>query len=698
MATLEKIRNKGGLLVTIFIGFALVAFILGDILNSGGGSGVSNDLSIAEVHGEELNVQDYQNKLDEVFDIYRMNRGEMDDATADQLTTQTWDDFIKDAVLAPMYEAYNIEISMEEMKEMVQGENLHPIIPQVFGDPNTGEVNRDAVRNFIANLNGEFAQQKPFWLYIEKEIVSKRKITKFNNLVSKAIYVTNTQIDQAIQDKSPVVDFEFVAKRKAEVADSLVSFTEADITNYYKANKHKFVQENTVRNLKYITYDVMPSAQDNQDAQKWIEEIKSDFQNAVNDAQFVNINSDEPFNDQFYGPGQLDARLDTILFDEEPGFVYGPYFENMTYKLAKLSNVAMRPDSVKASHILIRNDQGDADIKQRADNLLDSLKTLVENGADFAELAKQYSEDGSAPTGGDLGWFSEGMMVKPFNDACFSNSKGSLVLVDTQFGHHLIQVNELSKPSKKIQVAILARTVEASTATFQNYYAQASSFASDNRDMASFDAAIEANGLNPRTASVQENDRNIPGLESPRAMVKWAYEAETGQVSDVFEFGNRFVVACLTDLKEKGTLPLDDVRKEVESAVLLEKKGDYIKNQLEDVLKSDTDLDNIALAINGKKEKAEMITMESFQIPGFGIEHAVIAHAIAMQKGETSGALVGENAVFVINLLDSRPGTEADRNTEKTRIAASKKGAVETNAYDAVLELAELEDKRSKWY
>jgi peptidyl-prolyl cis-trans isomerase D len=698
MATLEKIRNQGGLLVTIIIGLALLAFILGDILNSAGTSRLSNDLTVAEVFNDELNVQDYQNRLNEVFDVYRQNRGEIDEETSDQLTNQTWEDFIREAVLNPAYEAYGISVTLEEMKEMVQGENLHPIIVQVFGDPNTGEVNKDGIRNFIANINGEFAQQKPFWLYIEKEIYSKRKITKYNNLVKKAIYTPSLQAQLALQAKSSNANVEFVVKNKAEVADSLVTYTDAEVKAYYEKNKAKFNQESQIRDILYVTYDVIPSAQDNQDALLWINGIVNEFAQSTNDASFVSLNGDDSFNDQYFGKGQLDMRLDTAMFDQEVGYLVGPYFENMTYKLAKLSKIEQRADSVKASHILIRNENNDPAVASKAAQSLDSLKRMVESGASFADLARTNSQDGSAQAGGDLGWFTETMMVKPFSEACFSGKKGDLVIVQTQFGHHLIQINELSKLSKKVQVAILTRKVEASTQTYQDIYAKASTFSAENREIASFNNAVSTQSLVPRTATVMENDRKISGLEQPRELIKWAFTAEKGQVSEVFEFGNRFVVATLANIKESGTQPLEDVKTQVQAAVLSEKKGQYLLEKINSALSAGTTFEGLQSAINGKRDVAQGINFESFQIPGYGAEHEVIAHINHLKEGEISKPIVGQNAVFVVKITARIANPAGDLTAEQKRINAMQIGSSEMSSYNALKKLADIQDHRSKWF
>ncbi len=694
MATLEKIRSKAGLLVVV-IGVALMAFVLGDILTGNKTMFSGSSFDIADVDGTPLSVQSYQERLDEVFRVYEMNRGKIDEQTSESLREQTWNDFIQEAVMVQEYEALGMEISDAELQDMVQGDNIHPIIAQVFGDPNTGEVNRDGIRGFVAGLDGQYKDQKPFWLYIEKEVISKKKLSKFNNLVNKAVYVTKNQAEMVMNEKSPEVNFSFLVKKYADVADSTVSVSDSELQSYYNEHKHEYKQE-AERDLDYVAFDVVASQEDNLDAQKWINDMAADFIATDKDAQFVSMNSDAPLDEKFYKAGELPTRLDTVMFAQEVGYVYGPYFENQTYKLSKLSEVMDLPDSVLASHILIKYDQNDRDGYVAARAKLDSLKLLVEEGtAKFDELAKVHSVDGSAPSGGDLGWFKEGQMVKPFNDACFFGQEGDLTIVDSQFGSHLIWVNKHGEKVQKVRVATVERLVQPSDATYQKFYSQANEFAGKNTTADLFITAAEAKGK--RKVTVTENQRQIPGMESPRSLVRWAYEANVGDVSQVFEFGNRYIIATVSDVREKGIATLEQRKAIVEAAVVKEKKGDKLVAEVNELLAAGKSLKDAAAAIGGTLETAEAINFAAFQLPGFGIEHKVIAEAVALNEGDVSKAIAGQNGVYVLQVTSKKEIPAGDVLTEKTRLESGVKNRVEREVYPALKELANVEDMRSKF-
>jgi peptidyl-prolyl cis-trans isomerase D len=699
MATLQKIRNRGGLIVVI-IGIALLAFVLGDILNSNSGSMFSdNQFEIATVDDQSIPLQLYQQKLNEAFEAIKLLRGgeELDEQTVESIQEQTWNDLIQTAVMENDYQELGIGISTDELKDMFVGDNIHPIIQQVFGNPDTKEVNTQAVQNFIQNIDGEFREQKPILIYLENEVVNKQKVAKYNNLVKKGVYVTNYQANEAVEEKSAEVDFAFVAKRYTEISDSLISISEGDVKEYYNENKDKYKQEAS-RSIAYVAWDVVASPEDNEMTQKWINDIVDEFKTTENTVQFVNFNSDVSFDAKNYKQGELPENLDSIMFAVDSGYVYGPYFENQVYKLAKLHDINYLPDSVKASHILIKYEQDQAQY-DAARAKLDSLKTLVENGADFAELAKTNSSDGSAPQGGDLGWFKEGQMVKPFSDACFEGEVGDLVIVDSQFGSHLIKITGRGKEVKKVQVAIVERALLPSTKTYQDYYTKASQFAGSNRTEEQFNMAVTEQNLNKRVAQLTENQKQVGGLENPRELVRWAFEAEKGQVSDeVFEFGNRYVVAVVTDVKEKGIAPLSQKRAEIEIAVKQEKKAELFAEKFNAAISAGKSLEDIAQEFGLQVEEAKGISFGAFQVPGYGAEHKVIASAVALEQEQISKAIEGASAVFVVQAKTVVEKTDGNLDAEKNRLLMASQQQVEFAVYNSLKEQANIVDNRAKFY
>ncbi|MEZ5103654.1 MAG: SurA N-terminal domain-containing protein [Draconibacterium sp.] len=707
MATLQKIRTRAGLLVAIVIGISLGAFILGDMLQSSSSILQRNQMEIGEVNGESIQYPDFQRQVEELGDIYKQNgqQNQLDENTWAQVREQTWQTNLRDVIMQDVYDDLGIEVSSDELFDMIQGNNLHPIIQQLFRDPNTGMVDRGAVVRFLKNLEtGVSADQRAYWLYIEKQIAEDRAQTKYSGLVGKGLYVTSYDAKNSLEAKDKSVNFDYIGLNFSTVADSQVVVTESDLKTYFNNHKEDYKQQKT-RKIEYITYPVKPSASDYKDAEGWINDIKSDFENTSDNAQFVNSNSDVNYDDTWFTKETLPANIGTWIYDEgaEVNAVLGPYFENESYVLAKVNAIEMMPDSVKARHILLSVNTQQEFAPMQA--LADSLKSAIEGGSDFATLARTFSTDqGSAIMGGDLGWFGRGQMVKPFEEAAFNNKKNEVTVVPSQFGIHIIQTTDRGKLSKQVQVAYLVRKVQPSTRTYQDTYAIASKFVGENTSGDDFQSAVTEQKLNKRVITVGENDRQIVGLENGRTLIRAAYDSEVGDIiknsqgSPIFELGDNFVVAVLTQATEEGEAELADVKDRVELSVVKEKKSEYLINKAKTAMEGKTDLQVIAAELNSTVKNATNVNFGTFSIPGLGLEPAVIGTVTTLDVDKISAPIAGNNGVYIVKVTSVNNSGNDDVNAEQMRMAQTMKTRSASQAYQAHREVADVVDKRAKFY
>lgn len=707
MATLQTIRTRAGLLIAIIIGISLAAFILGDLLQSGSSIMNKNHMKIGEINGETIQYPEFQRKVEELGEIYKQNtqQSQLDENSWVQVREQTWQTTVQNIVMSDVYKDLGLEVSSDELYDMLQGANLHPIIQQLFRDPNTGQVNRGAVVNFLKQLDTNVApEQKAYWLYLENQIVSERTQSKYTNMVGKGLFVTSTEAQQSIADASKQISFDYISLNNNTVADSAVKVTDSELKAYYNEHKKEFKQEK-IRDLEYITFNVKPSAADYNDAEKWITEIKDDFANTTDNEQFVNSNSDINYDGTWYKLQSLPENVGVWITENNPSAtdVFGPYFENESYSLAKLDSMAMLPDSVQARHILLKpNSQEELASMQL---LADSLKTAIEKGSNFAALAMQFSTDqGSAMNGGDLGWFGRGQMVKSFEEAAFKNAKNEVSIVPSQFGIHIVQTTDRGKLTQQYRVATLVRKVQPSTRTYQDTYALASKFASANTDAKKFEEAIVAEKLNKRVASVRENDREIAGLENARVLIRAAYEADKGDIlattqgSPIFELGNNFVIAVLTKATEEGESTFEEAKTKVELAVTKEKKTEYLVKKAAGALDGKTDLQAVASQLNTSVQNAANINFNSFSIPGIGMEPAVVGTVAALETDKISRPVGGNNGVYIVKVTSVNQGSEQSLEAEQARLAQSFGYRATSQAYEAQRKKADIEDLRAKFY
>ncbi len=701
MATLEKIRNRAGIGITIFIGLALAAFVLGDAVKSGSSIMRGSQQEIAKIAGESVDYKEFQQKVDELSNIYKMNSGStsLDQKTTDQIIEQTWMGLVRSITMKKIYADLGIDVTSNELFDLVQGENPHAIIQSLFRDQKTGGINRPALIQFLkfqqTNTTGP---EHNYWLFIENQIQEERSFAKYNNLIIKGIYTTSDEARMSLDGKNKKVNIEFVGKPYSSVSDSAIRVTQAELEKYYESHKEKYKQEAS-REIEYILFPVVASKGDEDKVIKWINDIKPEFAGVEDPAAYVNVNSDTQFDPSFYKKSELSPTLAEFAFNGKAGDIYGPYKEGQSWKICKIQKFDELPDSVNARHILIRvAAQADA---MRANSLADSLKRLLTLGADFAELARKYSNDeGSALKGGEVGWFKRGMMVKPFENAAFFGKINDYQIVNSQFGIHLLQVTKRGTTTLNVQLATIVRNIEPSSQTYQQTYSVASKFASENRDLKAFQAAVTTQGLNKRLANILEADKDIAGLENSRLLIRAVYKAEIGKPvltsenTPVFELGNQFVVAVLSKIQEKGYSSLGANQPTIEMAIRKDKKGEQLKEKMA----GKTDLASLASSLGSTVGKAQDINFESYSIPGLGIEPAIAGVASALEAGAVSAPFAGSNGVYVVKAVSVNKGIDNDITNEKNQSKMALGYRVSVQAFEALRESAGILDKRAKFY
>jgi len=705
MATLEKIRNRAGVLVAVVIGMALLAFILGDFLNSGGALFSNSQFEIAEISGKSIPYQKYQKELNDIIEINKFSSGQtaLDEATTQRIQAQTWNQLVRKYVLVDEYDEVGLDISSQELWDMVQGENIHPIIQNLFTNPETGELNTMAVIRFLKTYDQDpTGQQKAYWLFVEDQMIQDRLFTKYSNLISKGLYSTKLEAQNELDNTSKKVDFDFVIQNINTVPDSLIAVKNGDLKEYYDVHHNEYKQEAS-RNIEYITFDVVPSEEDKAATESWVKDIQQDFASTENDKEFVNLNGDFPFKNLYLKKDELPEGLNDIMFDAKEGFMYGPYFENDAYFLAKLSEIKLVPDSVKARHILIQPTQNQS--SEQIFAMADSIKNLLKNGANFASLSNEFSTDKAAnEKGGDLGWFRANQMVSPFSDTCFVAKVGEYKLVATQYGLHIVQVTNKARNEKKVKVAILGRKLEASSETYQRTYAQASKFAGNNHSYEEFLKAIEEEGFTKKIATnVKEADQQLAGLESPRELIRSVYTTEKfnlikSQNNPIFELGDRFVIGFVNDIKEEGIAPLEQVSAQITVQVKKQKKAEYLAAKFNEALQSNNDLESLANNFNTEVYEATDISFRSYSVPNAGIEPKLVATATSMNQDQVSAPIKGENNVFVLKVTAVTAEENANAELQQMQTMTQYQNRANYEAFEALKETANIVDKRSKFY
>ena len=696
MATLGKIRNRSGLLLTV-IGVAMLAFILGDFMSSLGSSG-GGSIYVGEVLGEDVARQAYELKVEEGIENWKSQnqQGVLNQTTIAQIRSQIWDQYVRGLIMDNEFGKLGIDVSDDEFFELLQGLNVHPEISKVptFQDQATGQFDRTKVLGYLKQIDQDpTGEARIRWVGFQKYLIGLIKTSKYNSLVSNAMYVTGEEARLNFNENSQNITFDYVAIPFSSVADSIVEPTESELENYYIDNKSSYEQDAS-KDVDFVVFTVVPSEEDDATTKSAISDLKSDFtvfedydlmarRNSDNTSARFNFTTEEGLADKNWGE----------LFNAEQGTVIGPYQASQgVYRIAKLAVVQNRPDSVEARHILITPTQT---MSLDSVNIrIESIKAQVQAGADFGDLAQNNSDDrSSAIKGGDLDWFSEGEMVDEFNEVCFTSSKGDLSVVTSQFGVHLIEVTNISRVVRKVKIAFIDRNVEPSTETYNTYYSQAAQFAGKilNNGIA-FDSLVAQQNLVKRSDSkVTADKQSIVGLPNSREMVRWMNTTAEETVSEVFQFEKSYVVAYLTKEHIKGNVPLEDIKEQISALLVKEKKADYITASI-----TGTDLASIATNNGQTVVNAQRTNLADLSLQGIGYEPELVGSIFGTAVGSVSSPIVGANAVYVVEVTNKdEEKNSGDFTKQKQEV---KKGAAAYSngaAYKVLNTEADVKDNRS---
>ena len=708
MATLQTIRNRGGLLVSIVIGLALIAFIVGDALNSGSRIFNSQRNQIGEIAGEGVSIIDFQNRVSKNEEMIKAmnNVSSLNEEQQTMLRENTWQQMIMEQLMQREYDEIGIDVSGDELYDALLGENMSPALRQLFTNPNTGEIDyagaRDYVKKVISAPNN--IPQKAYWLNMEKEVSDSRKMAKYNAIVAKALYITDAQAQEAAANSADKADISYIVKNYSTIEDSTINVSNGEIKEYYNKHQKSFEQPES-RKIVYVNFDIEPSGEDFSETEGAVNDLVKEFEESADPLEFVNLSSDKKADRNYFKQDEIaNDSMAQFLFNNEKA-VFGPYLENNAYKISRVASVKMLPDSVRARHILIAPQNQDY---AQAKNIADSLAGLLRKGADFEELAKTNSVDqNSAVNGGDLGWFTSRTMVQPFSDSAFFAKKNDIKVVLTQYGAHVLQVTDMAKPVKKIQIATVEKEVSPSAKTTNQIYNDARTFAIEVSNLDNFNKKVEESGLTKRIATIGKNDKTIAGMESAREMIRQAYMAEevdevlkTNDGSTIFENGNKFTIAVLTEIDEEGIAPLNKVAGNIKRILIQKKKADLLKKELASAKSGSESLLSIARKAGLEVKEANEISFNSFQIPGAGIEPKVIAASSITEQGKISEPIAGNQGVYLI-LVNNRTTEEVTPDM----VAQGKQALQQSNIYranyqaiQAILKNGEIVDQRYKFY
>lgn len=700
MAFIGRLREKMGAWVAVFVFVAIGLFILGDLFSSN--SMLFNRNDVGEIAGHTISLEEFQQAVKEREASYILNfnrqPGEREMIT---LRQQAWEMLILKYAIQPQYEKVGLQVTDDEVVDMITGKNVDEAIRQSFINQQTGEFDRAALGTYINQIKAMPVGSEPRvrWEIFERELRPARERVKYENLLIKSAYVTTAQAELEYHMQNDVAEVRYLYVPYFSVSDTAVSISDSELRNYYNKNKEKFRAEHT-RDLKYVTFPVVPSSTDTLEVKDEITRMAAELKAAENDSVYASVNSD---NRDAYGR-YTKANLPSYLkpSDLTEGNVIGPFIEGSSFMVVKVSAIGKDTTyQARASHILIRWDDSSDAAKKAAREKARKILNDIKGGADFATMAREHGTDGTAMQGGDLGWFGKGAMVKPFENAVFSATKAGVLsdVVETEFGYHIINVTE-PKDNTYYKLAIIEREITPGDATINETLRRAELFASDLSGVKAFEERAAKEGLQVQEAKgLGVADRRVGTLGEARSIVTWLFrEASEGKVSDAFDLTDQYVVAVMTGEVEKGYKPLDLVKEEIRPIVMKEKKGQVIGEKLRSLSGS---LDEIAKAY-GKDASvytSSSLKLNSNNLPFVGFEPVVVGRAFSLENEQRSSPVSGENGVVILEMIAKTIAPAiGDYSYYKNQLEQTAGRTNSFNIAEAIKDAAGIEDKRYKFY
>jgi len=712
MAILENIRKRTTILILI-IGLALFAFVISGVFVNGdiaGGGKVGS--AVAEVNGNEISVDAFRNKM-EAASRNGAGRSSM------QLINDVYDAEVKRAILDEQFDNLGIGVEQDQIIDFLKTTRYSqdPSFQNEDGvfDP---IIFKETVFNW---KNSDNRLQYESWLQTEKAITQLAKEQTYYNLIKAGVGATLKEGEFEYKLANDKMDLRYVRIPFSSVPDSSITVTKSEITAYINAHQNDFKQEKS-RDIQFVYFEEKASAVDEEAAKqsviKWmddqygydetkdsnkdeaINDTIAGFKNTTDVGAFLDLNSDIKFDTIYMTKSGLPALFADTLMTLKVGETFGPYRYGGHYKVSKM--IARKGGgSVKASHILVgytgaqRANPEITRTKEEAEaRAKELLRDAKKRGADFAQMARDNSDGGSAPQGGDLGFFQRERMVPAFSNFAFENSIGAIGMVETDFGFHVIKVDD---KEDIVQIGHLARIVEASEETINGLFTEATKFEmGTSTDGKSFpDLAKESTYTVRPVNKIKALDENLPGLGSQRQVVQWAFSEDT-ELGDIkrFSINNGYAVVQLTATYKEGLISVEDASGQVLPKIRKERKAARILSTYQG-----KSMDDIANEANVSVANATGLTVKSPTIPGAGREPAVVGSAYAMNQDETSGLIEGQTGIFMITVTKKEEAANLDNySTYANNLKTASASKVNTAVYNALKEASEIEDNRATFY
>ena len=696
MAVLKTLRSgKLGAVATILVALGLLSFIIDPNEVISAFNNMSSKYDVGEINGKAISYTDFQDDIQRFSTINEMLTGNQGAAQQDQIRDAAWQDLVYRHLFIRNAKDAGINVGDAEMIDLTSGDRLSPLVANnnAFLDEN-GNFSREAVAS-IAQASKTDENVKLYWNYLQNSIYTQQYIGKYSSLFVNSAVVNPLMLRKEIEENNNTADVEFVMLPVGFAPDSTVSVSDKEVKAYYDVHKKLFKQKAS-RDIEYVVFEVVPSADDIANTRNSVAELQGEFAEAANVKSFLLKNgSERAYSEYWYKAGELNTVSSAV-----EDFVWNGktatsdiIANGNTFYLARVVDSKMVPDSAYVKHILLQG----TGAKVEADSLLGVLKAGKET---FANLAALYSADkGSAADGemGNIGWMTQNYMIPGF-ESVLNAETGKPFILDTQYGAHIVVVSKKTAPVAKKQVAIFEKTALASKETFNSYYSKANNFQiAAAGSYENYRKAVDTLGVYSHPVSkMLESSNRLGSIENTREVTRWAFENKAGKVSNIITVDNNyFFIATVKGIHKEGFAPVADVAPSIRQELLMEKT---IAKKAEDVAAQIAGMDDLAAIAEKLGTTVSTSNDVAFSsVSGTGLDPKFIGAVAAAPEGKICGPVAGSVGVFVVKVTGRETGafyTEDDAKTRDAQLAQYMTQMI----LPVMMDDAEVKDNRARFY
>ncbi len=701
MALLGNLRKNSVVLITV-IGMALFAFVISGVFD---GKGYTSQEAIGVVNDEDLSIEEFRNRVDFLQSSYNMSTS--------NAVNSVWEQTLRTYVLKSQFKLSGVDSGRDHIESILSENPNFNSDPRFLNDAGIFDI--DKFIDLVVELKTTNIESYEQWKNQELVFQNQSNEKIYFDLIKSGINFSYKDGEFEYKLQNDIVDIEYVQIPFSSIPDSLITLKKSEVEKYIKSNESDY-KVDASRSINYVLFDENPSEDDEKNTKKILQsflierkeyndvsklqETIPSLSTAKNISEFINSNSEIGFDSIYVPKGSLPTDDANLLFNLNKNQIYGPYLDGEFFKVSRMLD-KKKGGNARASHILISykgSQNAPTQVsrsKEEARKEARRLQNLVRSNPDsFTSLAFEFSDGPSKTSGGDLGFFQEGQMVKPFSDYVFSNRVGSIGLVESDFGFHVIKI--VAKEDLVLLASIAIKNIPSDETTDRTFNL-ATKFEinlSKNNDIS--ELAKENNYDLKSVSDVKILDDNLPGLPNQRRLVQWLFSDDV-KVNSYKRFdlsSGGYIIAQISNVVNEGLTSVDNATLTAVPKVRNQKKAEIIIKQNRKI----KSLEELASANNTVIKKALALNQKSGTVSGAGREPLVVGIAFGTEINNISDLIIGENGIYKIKVTKKEKSSDLETYSSYKNQLLSSRSLSQSTLYQSIKESAEVVDNRSTYY